>query len=152
MRNGVNRRVELSYLKQHISQDRRECGIGMDLQLKQKELAEMQPAQRVGVFAALVREYGLVLSSTSLALTVDGSSEYVGPEGSAWRAELALRMASDPGTVPAWAGEHIGAGIKGLLAAPTLARAARFCVLAVAQQKESLASANEVYAGWRWSR
>jgi hypothetical protein len=75
----------------------------------------------------------------------------VGPEHSAWLAEFALRMASDPVTISAWAGEHVDASVKKLLDVPTLARAARFLVLAVDQQKKSVAASGEVYAGWGWS-
>jgi hypothetical protein len=74
----------------------------------------------------------------------------IGPEHSTWLAEFALRMASDPVTLSAWAGEHVDASVKKLIDVPTLARAARYLVLAVDQQKKSLA-AREVYAGWGWS-
>jgi hypothetical protein len=58
-------------------------------------------------------------------------------------------MASDPVTLDAWAGQHVDAGIKKLFDVPTLARAARFLVLAVDQQKKP-ATMGEVYAGWGW--
>jgi hypothetical protein len=60
-------------------------------------------------------------------------------------------MASDPMTLGAWAGEHLDTGIKKLLEAPTLARAARFLVLAVDQQSQPTAAVGEIYAGWGWS-
>ena len=132
----------------------------MDLHLKCKELAEVRPAQRVGIFASLAQDYGLVLPcppqreiverSISPGLTVVGRVQGVGPEDSAWLAEFALRMASDPSTLEAWASEHIDAGTRKLLEVPTLVRAARFLVLAVDKQKEH-AIAGEFYAGWGWS-
>lgn len=73
------------------------------------------------------------------------------PQPSKWLAEFALRTASDPTTVLAWAGKDADGGIKWLLDAPTIARAARFLVLAVDNQRKSLTSANELYAGWGWS-
>ena len=142
MRSGPGRGVELSNLKQQISQDRRERDIGMDLHIQQKALAAMGPSERVAVFAGLVLQYGLV-SPTRYGPDV-------GAGNATWLAEFALRMASNPVIVGAWAGEHFRAGIQKLLDVPTLARAARFLVLAVDQQKKSDAASGEVYAGWGW--
>lgn len=71
--------------------------------------------------------------------------------GTAWLAEFALRMASDPTALDTWTGRELEDGIKNLLEAPTLARAARFLVLAVDQQRQSAVQSGEIYAGWRWS-
>lgn len=70
--------------------------------------------------------------------------------GSVWVAEFALRMASDPAALDTWAGGELEDGIKILLEAPTLARSARFLVLAVEQQRQP-ANSHEIYAGWGWS-
>jgi hypothetical protein len=74
-----------------------------------------------------------------------------GPDNPTWLAELALRLASDPAHVEHWAKEHLRTGVERLIKFSMLARAARFLVLAVDQQKKSLAAAGEVYAGWGWS-
>ncbi len=68
----------------------------------------------------------------------------------AWVAEFALRMASDPAALAAWAGRELEDGIRILLEAPTLARSARFLVLAVPQPQQSAIQSDEVYAGWGW--
>lgn len=67
-----------------------------------------------------------------------------------WLAELALRMASDPSSAAVWAGEFALDGIKRLRETPTLARAARFLVLAVDHHREH-PDAGEFYGGWGWS-
>lgn len=151
----------LAELKRSISQSRHETAIGAKLQLESDALAKTPPRMRVAPLASLAESFRLVLpslsrhevvvSSNTPGLTVIRRVAGVGPEHSAWLAEFALRIASDPVPVEVWAGEHLDAGIKKLLEAPTLARAARFLVLAVDQQKNSLAAPGEVYAGWGWS-
>jgi hypothetical protein len=150
----------LANLKRSISQNRYKAGIGAKLQLEYEVLAEMSPGKRVARLASLAESFRLVPPSPSQreiagrsnspGLTVVRRVQGVGPDHSAWLAEFALRMASDPVTLEAWAGEHIDASIKKLLEVPTLARAARFLVLAVEQRKKH-AAAGEVYAGWGWS-
>lgn len=151
----------LAELKRSISQSRHETAIGAKLQLESDALAKTPPRMRVATLASLAETFRLVLpsprrrevvaSSNTPGLTVIRRVAGVGPEHSAWVAEFALRIASDPVTVEVWAGEHLDAGIRKLLEAPTLARAARFLVLAVDHQKKSLAAPGEVYAGWGWS-
>lgn len=85
---------------------------------------------------------------SALSKPVFGGTQ--GARDTAWMAEFALRMASDPTTLESWAGENLKDGIKNLLEAPTLARAARFLVLAVHQHRQSAIQASEIYAGWRW--
>ncbi|WP_437984768.1 hypothetical protein [Sorangium sp. So ce117] len=150
----------LADLKRSISQDRSEAGIGAKLQLEYEALADTSPAKRVASLASLAESFRLVPPSQSRreiisrprspGSTVVRRVQGVGPDCSTWLAEFALRMASDPVTLEAWAGEHIDASINKLLEVPTLARAARFLVLAVDQQKKH-ATAGEIYAGWGWS-
>lgn len=71
-------------------------------------------------------------------------------QSTTWLAEFALRTASAPGTIGAWAQEHAEEGIQKLRETPALARAARFLVLAVDQHRKH-AAAGESYAGWGWS-
>jgi hypothetical protein len=68
-----------------------------------------------------------------------------------WLSELALRLASDPANVEAWAGERLRAGVTRLLEVPTLARAARFVVLATDHYLQSQIAPGELYVGWRWT-
>lgn len=151
----------LAELKRSISQNRLEAGIGAKLHLDAEQLADASPDRRAASLASLAESFRLtapsgnqrevVGRSSSAGVTVLRRVQGVGPEHPTWLAEFALRLASDPMTLEGWAGEHIDASIKKLLDVPTLARAARFLVLAVDQQKKSLAAAGEFYAGWGWS-
>jgi len=147
-------------LKRCISDKGYELGLGSGLQLEYQALADDPPSKRAARLASLAESFRLVQPSANQREVVGRSSypgltvvrrvQSVGPEHSAWLAEFALRLASDPVTLSAWAGEHVDASIKKLLEVPTLARAARFLVLAVDQRKK-LSAAGEVYAGWGWS-
>ena len=90
-----------------------------------------------------------LLASSRQSRAIPGDAP--GARGTPWVAEFALRMASEPTTLETWAGGDLESGIKTLLEAPTLARAARFLVLAVDQQRQSAVQASEIYAGWGWS-
>jgi hypothetical protein len=147
-------------LKRCISDKGYELGLGSGLQLEYQALTDVPPSKRAARLASLAESF-LVKpstdqrqvggSSSSPGLTEVRHVQGVGPEHSGWLAEFALRIASDPVTLGAWAGEHLDASIKKLLELPTLARAARFLVLAVEQRKRSLAATGELYAGWGWS-
>lgn len=150
----------LAELKRCISDKKHEQGIGAALQLEYRTLAEVPPSKRAARLGSLAETLRLVRPGANQREVVGRSSfagatvlrrvQILGPDHSAWLAEFALRMASDPGSLIAWAGEHVEASIEKLLYAPTLARAARFLVLAVEQQQKALAAAGDVYAGWEW--
>jgi hypothetical protein len=158
--NNIGEPNGLAELKRSISQNRLEAGIGAKLQLDAEKLADASPDRRAASLSSLADSFRLVASSanqreivgkSSAGVTVLRRVQGVGPEHPTWLAEFALRLASNPMTLEAWAGEHIDASIEKLLDVPTLARAARFLVLAVDRQKRSLAAAGEFYAGWGWS-
>lgn len=148
-------------LKRRISDRRSELALGAVLQREYQELANDPPPKRVERLASLAERFRLVQPSASQrevmarsissGLTVRRPVQGVGPEHSAWLAEFALRIASDPVMLSTWAGEHVDVGIQRLLELPTLARAARFLVLAVDQHKRATSAPGEVYAGWSWS-
>jgi hypothetical protein len=143
----------LAELKRCISQSHLGARIGAKLQLDCETLARTSLGARVAHLASLAESFRLVPPSAGQP-EIDGRSTSLGlagPEHSTWLAEFALRIASDPGSLHEWAGEHLLAGIRKLLDVPTLARSARFLVLAVEQQKESLAMIGESYVGWEWS-
>jgi hypothetical protein len=149
----------LGELKRYISDKGYELGFGAKLQLEYKTLADDLPSKRAATLASMAEDFRLVQSSTDQFEVVGKSrspgvillrrTQVPGSDHSVWLAEFALRMASDPVTLDAWAGQHVDAGIKKLFDVPTLARAARFLVLAVDQQKKP-ATMGEVYAGWGW--
>jgi hypothetical protein len=151
----------LADLKRGVSRNRDEAGIAAKLQLDYPTLADVPLGKRVATLASLVRSFGLVPANPKLREVVERTSSSgltvlrfapdPGPENTAWIAEFALRIASDPLNVETWAGEHLDASLTKLLEAPTLARAARFLVLAIDHMKNSHAGAGEVYSGWAWS-
>jgi hypothetical protein len=73
------------------------------------------------------------------------------PGSAGWLAEFGLRLASSPKDVAAWAGTHLRPGLNRLLEVPTLARAARFLVIATDRHLQSRAAPSELYAGWVWT-
>ncbi len=152
---------KLKEFKRSVSSKRDEAGIGAKLALDYETLANNPPRVRVASLAAIAESFRLVRSRPKPRVMVESVSkpgltvmrrvQGVGPDDAIWLAEFALRMASDPVNLEAWAGEYVDASIKRLLEVPTLARAARFLVLAVDQKLSSQRGAGEVYAGWGWS-
>jgi hypothetical protein len=69
-----------------------------------------------------------------------------------WMAEFALRLASAPHTLSAWAGERLADGLRFALKHASLIRAARYVVLTgdAAQGARPLA-AGPLHEGWEWS-
>jgi hypothetical protein len=78
-----------------------------------------------------------------------GPSATIGPESARLRllTETALRVASDPGSVPIWAGGSVEDRLEELLHAPEVMRAARYIVLATLATSAGLTT---VYGGWSW--
>jgi hypothetical protein len=150
----------LADLKRSISQNRHEAVMGAKLHLDAQKLAEMSPNMRAEYLASLAKSLRLVAQNRKQRQVVWRSSTpggalvrcepSIGPEHATWLAEFALRLASQPMTLEPWAGQYVKEGIKTLLEVPTMARAARFLVLVVAQRSESLPP-GELYAGWGWS-
>lgn len=149
----------LAELKRSISHNRVEAVIGAKLQLDAQKLADMSPNRRAEILASLAESVRIVPPNRKQREVVWRPStpggalvrvQGIGPEHTTWLAEFALRLASYPITLERWAGQHVDASIKALLDMPTMARAARFLVLVVDQQKKVLAP-GELYAGWGWS-
>lgn len=147
-------------LRRCIQQHNSEPDLGSKLKSYTAVVSDKDPRQRVLYLAALLRSSRLVsdsgfneamtANSTSVGSTEVNRDLAVGPKHSEWLAEFALRLASNPETLSSWAGEWLEAGVKRVLELPILARAARFLVLLVDQQKDPLAKAGEIYAGWEW--
>lgn len=151
----------IAELKRSISQNRLEASLGAKLLQDAEKLAAMAPSRRAEILASLADSFRLLANSPKQREVVWRRSkpggalvrivEGIGPEYATWLAEFALRLASDPTTLEPWAGQHVDASIEALLHVPTMARAARFLVLAVDQQRQSAILAGEIYSGWRWS-
>ena len=69
--------------------------------------------------------------------------------GPARRAELLLRLASDPATIAAWPQDEVSAAIEQVILIPVLMRAARFAVLAIHAATEE--DTGTTYRGWEWT-
>jgi hypothetical protein len=65
------------------------------------------------------------------------------------RAELLLRLASDPATVSAWPQDEVSAAIEQTIVIPALMRATRFVVLAIHTATEE--DTGTTYRGWEWT-
>ncbi|MGH3277460.1 MAG: hypothetical protein ACRDNZ_24435 [Streptosporangiaceae bacterium] len=120
-------------LRRAISKNREAAEIGSALSVELVVLSKMARDARADRFAALARLF-LQLS----------------PPDHRWISELALRLASHPMGVEAWAGDRLTEGITKLLERPTLIRAARFLVISTDRQLDSSISGNEIYASWSW--
>ncbi|MBI2870503.1 MAG: hypothetical protein HYY14_02205 [Candidatus Omnitrophica bacterium] len=104
---------------------------------------------KVSLFTAMATPQRIV-ELTRLAL--DFKIIRTGPLDPQWLVEFALRNASEPWTVQGWAGSKLQDGIEVLLRITSLARAARFLVLAVDSQVGSFAAEGiKVYSGWEWN-
>lgn len=140
--------------------DRNEQDFGAQLLANYKELANKPPKERASRFALLALNFNfmppalkpreVIDRSISPNLIVKRRLRPTGPEHSPWLAEFVLRMASNPATLNAWAGNEIDASVNKLLNMPSITRAARFLVLAIDKHKNSTTAAGEIYAGWGW--
>jgi hypothetical protein len=155
-----DRRNGIADLKRSVSKRREEAPIGAVLARDYAELSTVTPSHRVQRVAALVTKF-LPLSSTTATSLVNKTkssasqmtiqpTKITGGDEPFSLTELALRLASDPAHVETWAGERLCAGLARLLELSTLARAARFLVLATHKHMDAPPSSGELYAGWRW--
>lgn len=130
----------LANLQRAISNRREEAEIGIALGRQYAVVATAAREQRIRLVADLAWRRFLAPGSKP--------ANAGNPE---WFAELALRLASDPAEVEAWAGQYLCAGLTLLLELPTLARAARFLVVATDRHLQSRAMPGDLYAGWGWT-
>jgi hypothetical protein len=143
-------------LRQAVSRRSEEVAIGAAIADESGALAAATCDERVVRIASLATSFHLIsfLPPQEFApgVTVISRGKLVSERDPMWLSELALRLASDPGGVEAWAGEKLRAGMTRLLEVPTLARAARFLVLATDRHLQSpRAAPGELYAGWGWT-
>lgn len=144
----------LMELKRAVSKRREEAGLAAVLAQEYVSLATAACSKRVCRLTSLAIKF-LSLRSIQSARIVAGSSMiHRQPDRNAndsqWLCELALRLASDPVNVETWAGQSLRGGIAQLLEKPTLARAARFLVIAIDCHLRQDATAGQLYAGWEW--
>jgi hypothetical protein len=131
---STGRSEGLITLRRAISKNREVAEIGNALSVEIVKLSKMAIHARADRFAALARLF--------LQLPVADHR---------WICELALRLASHPMRVRAWAEDRLNEGITKLLERPTLTRAARFLVISIDRELKSSISGDELYAGWSWT-
>lgn len=102
-------------------------------------LAGMPVRNRVRRFASKVSRW---VEKTGWAATKEGSSID-------WLCEFALRLASQPDELLAWAEGNTGSGAQFLADNPVLARAARFVVLTISARSPS-SNSRLLHQGWEW--
>ena len=111
---------------------------------------------RIRLLASLTVKYRLLtfhpmpdrLSGGTVGLGSVAPADIDSPE---WFAEFSLRLASNPAGVETWAGQFLHFGLGRLLEMPTLARAARFLVIATDLCLQPQTGFGELYRSWRWS-
>lgn len=145
-------------LKDAVSKRREEASIGAVLARECANLANDSCENRVILVASLgTRFLSLQPTVPSPPVRIAKGNMIIrrntqaATDDSKWLSELALRLASDPTEVEAWAGQQLRPGIQRLLEFPTLARAARFIVIATDRHLQSRPANGELYAGWRWT-
>ncbi len=155
VRNGVDGLADLVNLQRAVSKRREEAAIGAALALERATLAAATCEVRVKRIASLAISFRLLPSApvpkATAGVTVTAQNKLTKTEDPEWLAEFALRLASDPSDVMAWAGQHLRAGLTRLLEMPTLARAARFLVIATDRHLQSRVVPGELYASWGWT-
>ena len=133
---------DLSILGKAVTKRATEARFVSDLVCAVTPIGQVSPRERVAHLAKLSMDHGV------LRLREDRNAVLRDPE---WLTEFALRLASNPGDAVDWAGADCQAAVVRLMELPTLARAARFVVVATADHGGLGTSSVEVYPGWRWT-
>ena len=136
-------------LAEAVSRKPGDRGLGAALTQVVDVVASTAPGRRVSVLARLATNHHLLPDSLlrSSKITQE-AGKFVTPLE---LSELALRLASDPACVESWAGQELRTGLRLLLESPSLARAARFLVLATERLYPAESLSGNLYAGWRWA-
>ena len=125
------------YLQRAVWAHRHEAEAATRIGRRHAELAETGLPERIQEIASITRFLGVADSSEAEAAVE-------------WIAQFALRIASDPAEVATWSAGSFHAGFTQLQRFPTLARAARFLVIAIESHIESRGECRELHASWRW--
>ena len=139
---------QLEALSRAVFRQSSEQIVGADLLDRAESLSQETLDSRIAYLASLATKYCRLPRAPE---SPDGqhSASDAGPESPQWLCALALRLASDAGGVEEWAAGFLPEGLRRLLELPTIARAARFLVIAVDACLQEDA-AGELYRGWNW--
>lgn len=106
-------------------------------------MAARSPASRADALWPILSPY----IRFSLPLPQNGSANHA-----RWICEFALRLASSPRSVRKWAGSDYDVTLNKVFESPTLARAARFLVIAInSHLGPPPIAARNLYSGWDWA-
>ena len=149
-----DRKCKLIDLKENISRRSNEDGFALFLAKNYVSLVNATSINRIGQLASVAVKF-LHLNSVPSVRTVVSKRvirkrTVKSAENVSWLCQLALRLACAPATTETWAGDELRTGIERLLHEPTLARAARFLVIAIDHQVGSSAITGKPYSGWEW--
>jgi hypothetical protein len=149
-----DRKCKLLDLKKKISRRSNEKDLALFLAKNYASFANTTNRKRISQLASMAVK-SLHLNSipperTVVSKRVIRKRPVKSAENASWLCQLAVRLACAPATTETWAGDALRAGIERLLHEPTLARAARFLVIAIDQQVGSSAITGKPYSGWEW--
>ena len=139
----------LEALSWAITRNIAEAGPGASLLRDAEMIASYDCGRRVEYLASLASTHRLL--PERIQRMASGQVGSPGLGSPMWLAELALRLASDPGSAESWAGSELRPGLNPLMEFPSLPRAARFAVLATQPFLSSGLQSGDLYAGWRWA-
>ena len=131
-----------------ITRNPAETGLGTALLRDVELIASYDCGRRVDYLASLATAHRLLpVRIQRMATGQAGPTDLGSP---LWLTELALRLASDPASAEIWAGSDLRSGLNHLMEFPSLAKAARFAVLATQPFFSSGRRSGDLNAGWRW--
>lgn len=141
-------------LKRSVSKKQEERNIAAGLFRVHEELAQKPLNQRVMRLADSVTTFRLLPQVSGEAIAASAGTVLRGrpapDQGALWLSELALRLASAAPGLEQWSGPAFKRGLTSLTEMPTVARAARFLVLAIDRRMSARTSLESAYASWEW--
>ena len=141
-------------MKRAVSKRKDEFGIASVIKRDYSELSNENCEERVERFTSLAIKWLQFEKSPpqkkirDSTILIKKNEPY--PKEIHWLCEFALRLASDPVHLSDWASQNLNKGIKKLIEMPTLARAARFLVIAIHRTMKKEVFSGPIYAGWKW--
>lgn len=149
-------RINLDEVRHAVTKKREEQGIVADLAKSEQKIIESNCKERIDILATMACKH-LGLRGVRRIVNSNGSGFSSHDNGSLnpfrpiWLSEFALRLASDPRQLRAWAGADLSAGFKEVMKTPSILRAARCIVLLVHQRSSLTQDLCKIYCGWEWS-
>ena len=128
-----------------LTRKRDELAFLAKLAAEAKDLAGMTPLERTECLCSLVIRH-LHVAPPPAGTGMDREDRHSRVQ---WLCEFALRLASGAKNIGGWAGKELPGAISSLLESPSLARAARFLVFAIARERNA-GLGWDLYAGWGW--